>query len=437
MDSQIRVRFAPSPTGMPHLGNARAAIINKIFALQNNAIFLMRIEDTDRDRSTDEYKHALFDMLSWLNLSFDETPLIQSERFDLYAQKAKYLYENNFAYYCQCIRNENEEQIACNCKLQKLTNGVLRFNVPYNQEIKFTDIVYGDLCVNSNNIESFALVRSDGTPTYMLCVVVDDISSNITHVIRGEDHRTNTFKQILLYNALNAKIPHFAHMPMILGNDKKKLSKRNGGASVEYFQSIGVHYKGFINYMMRLGWGYKNQEYFTLEELVKLFELKNVKTSAAVFDVNKMYKCSEFFIKQDIENGESYLHFANYVNKYKNKQIYKMITKEYIELYNDIAKRCKIYSEIYDMILFAHENIPLIENISINDLNEIENIFNMKFNTEQEYIHLLVEKKLHKSFRLILTGNKIGPDLTVALKYITLNNIKHKIEFAKQFTNTM
>lgn len=435
MNDHVRVRFAPSPTGMPHLGNARAALVNFIFAKQNNGQFLVRIEDTDAERSTIEFKNALFDMLSWLNISYDETPIIQSSRLLFYREKASYLYNNGYAYYCNCIKDSAENNI-CKCKNLNHTSGVLRFNVPKNQIIEYNDLVYGHLSVNTNDIEDFALLRSDGNPTYHLCVVIDDIESKITHIIRGEDHRTNTFKQILLYNVFKSNIPIFGHMPMILGTDGKKLSKRNGGSSVEYFRELGIDYRAMINSMMRLGWGYNGQDRLTEDEFQQHFNINNMLRKSAKLDIDKMYKDSQVFIKDDCMNNlaQSSQRFQEFTSRYFN--VSYNTAELYPRLYANAVEKSKTYLDIYKHVLFLYEkqdcelNEIEVSNIKQYITNNIH-LFKQELTLETSDIIIknLVALKLHKTFRLIIMHSNIGCDLTESLYALGLEGLKRKLPF--------
>jgi glutamyl/glutaminyl-tRNA synthetase len=427
----VRVRFAPSPTGEIHLGNFRTAIVNFITAKRNNGMFLLRIEDTDASRSKPEYTKSIIDKLNWLGMYPDEQIIVQSECLDVYTAKAKFLYEQKYAYYCNCAFTEETKQEKCDCRQQNYSTGVLRLYVQPNMQLKFQDVVYGEVKVNSDEIEDFALVRTDGMPTYMLCVVVDDIRSNITHVIRGEDHLINTFKQLLLYAAFNSTAPAFAHLPTILGTDGKKLSKRNGGASVEYFKSIGVDPKGLLSYLPRLGWSHGNQEYFTLQELLEYMRLEDFRRSAAKFDIKKLLNCSAHFIRS---NSNDMTSFEHYVAEYHTP-----IIGLNQDLYTNTAFKCSTYLEMYNYLKFLNENTA----IALTDVPDLETIAQLvnniqKFdaNSCQQLITTLVENKLHKQFRLIITGASVGPDLFLSAKNLGLTGIQNKINFIRSNAQT-
>lgn len=276
MTDTFRVRFAPSPTGALHIGGAHTALFNWLWARKNNGAFVLRIEDTDRSRSTKEYEGTIMKGLEWLGLDWDEGPVTggpkgpyrQSERTDLYQESARRLLDLGLAY------TEGEAVI---------------FSVPKGKTVDFQDMVYGNITMESDTLKDVVLIKSDGSPTYNFAVVVDDYLMDITYVIRGEDHISNTPKQVLLYEALGWRTPHFAHLPMILGKDKKKLSKRHGATSVYEYRNMGYLPEGLFNYFALLGWSPgDDREIFTRDEAVELFDLNRVTKRAAVFDMDKL-----------------------------------------------------------------------------------------------------------------------------------------------------
>lgn len=298
----IRVRFAPSPTGYLHIGGARTALFNWLFARQNKGDFLLRIEDTDRQRSSQKMVDEILKSLTWMGLDWDEEVFFQSKRMDIYRARAKELVENRRAYHCFCEKEEKSKgkswEAKCTCYLltvkekeELLREGkkpAIRFWVPDGTTV-FKDDVYGSLNFNNAEIDNFVILRADETPTYYLAVVVDDYDMGITHIIRGDDHISNTPNQILLYHAFGWSLPKFAHVPLILGNDKKRLSKRHGATAVsEYFNS-GILPQSLVNYLALLGWSPgDDREIFTLDELVKSFSLKGVSRKSAIFDPTKL-----------------------------------------------------------------------------------------------------------------------------------------------------
>jgi glutamyl-tRNA synthetase len=309
--AEVRVRFAPSPTGELHVGGARTALFNWLFSRKNNGTFILRVEDTDEERSTEESVQGIFDALNWLGLDWDEGPIYQSARLDLYRDYVSLLMNSGHAYYCFCSTDEIEEKrkeaqdqgegwrydgtcraLPADEVQQKIDAGVpkvVRFKVPTEGTTVVNDLVHGEVSFEHVNLEDFVLLRSDEKPTYHLSSVVDDIEMGITHVIRGADHLPNTPKQILVYQALNAKLPIFAHLPLILGSDKKRLSKRHGATSVTHFRDKGYLAGAVVNYLALLGWSPgDDREVFTLPELIREFSIDRVHSSNAVFDAEKL-----------------------------------------------------------------------------------------------------------------------------------------------------
>ena len=299
----VRVRFAPSPTGYLHIGGARTALFNWLFARRNNGVFILRIEDTDRSRSTDEYIQAIMDGMTWLKLDWEEGPYRQTDRFDVYRSYAERLIQEGKAYYCTCLPEALEERRQralaegkspmydgrCHKLLLKPSEpAVVRFRMPRDGQTLVRDMIKGTISFDNSVLDDMVILRSDGTPTYNFVVVVDDIEMKITHVIRGDDHVNNTPKQIHIYEAFGWGVPHFAHLPMILGSDKTRLSKRHGATSVTAYHDMGYLPDALVNYLVRLGWSYGDQEIFTREELIQHFSLDSIGESAAVFNPEKL-----------------------------------------------------------------------------------------------------------------------------------------------------
>jgi glutamyl-tRNA synthetase len=313
MAESVRVRFAPSPTGDLHVGGARTALFNWLFARHAGGAFLLRIEDTDRDRSTDDSIRQILEAMSWLGLGWDaEGPeddgtwrgyFRQTSRLDIYRTHAERLLAEGKAYRCYCSPEELEARREAaqargetfrydgRCRTVRERPGVpaaLRLRIPDEGITVVPDLIHGQVHFDRATLDDWVLVRSDGTPTYNFCVVVDDVTMKITHVIRGNDHLSNTPKQILLYEALGYPRPVFAHIPMILGPDRKRLSKRHGAASALAFREEGFLPEAMVNYLARLGWAHGDQELFTPDELIRLFDIAQVGSAAAIFDRAKL-----------------------------------------------------------------------------------------------------------------------------------------------------
>ncbi|MBE0425239.1 MAG: glutamate--tRNA ligase [Nitrospirae bacterium] len=304
MFNSVRVRFAPSPTGHLHIGGARTALFNWLFARHNDGTFLLRIEDTDRSRSTAEHINSIIEGMEWLKMDWDEGPYRQTDRFDIYRSYADKLMKEGKAYYCYCSPEELEQrrkEAISQGKTPKYDgrcrdlkepipdrNPSIRFWMPQEGEVTVNDLIKGKVIFDNANLDDLIIVRSDGTPTYNFTVVVDDVDMNITHVIRGDDHLNNTPKQIHIYNAIGYEVPFFAHLPMILGSDKTRLSKRHGATSVLAYKEMGYLPDALVNYLVRLGWSHGDQEIFTREELIQYFSCENVGKSSAVFNPEKL-----------------------------------------------------------------------------------------------------------------------------------------------------
>jgi glutamyl-tRNA synthetase len=312
--TQIRLRFAPSPTGYLHVGGARTALFNWLLARKEDGVFILRIEDTDVARSTEESVQAILEGMTWLGLDWDEGPYYQSDNFPLYKEYAERLLAEGKAYRCYCTPEELEakrEQAlregrkpkydgTCRQRAAEVPDAtpfVIRFRAPQEGVTAFDDLVKGRIVFNNEELDDLIIQRSDGTPTYNFTVVVDDASMNMTTVIRGDDHVNNTPRQILLYEALGYPVPRFAHVPMILGADKTRLSKRHGATSVMAYRDMGYLPEAMVNYLVRLGWSFGDEEIFSREELVEKFTIEAVGKSAGVFNPDKLLWLNHHYIK--------------------------------------------------------------------------------------------------------------------------------------------
>ena len=316
MPDTVRVRFAPSPTGSFHVGGARTALFNWAFARHHKGVFILRIEDTDRSRSTDEHIEQILDVLRWLGLDWDEGPPApgyrQTERFDIYRAHAERLVAEGRAYRCRCTPDTldalreaaraRKEQFRYpgTCREANVPESephALRLRMPQGGQTVVEDSILGVVSFDNDTLDDWILVRTDGTPTYNFCVVVDDVTMKITHVIRGNDHLSNTPKQIACYAALGYVTPVFAHIPMILAPDRSKMSKRHGATTVEEFRDQGILPEALVNYLARLGWSHGDQEILSREEIVEHFSLEHVGKAGAVFDREKLVWVSHQWIQ--------------------------------------------------------------------------------------------------------------------------------------------
>ena len=312
--TEVRVRFAPSPTGFLHIGGVRTALFNWLFARHERGKFILRIEDTDQSRSTEEAIHAILDGMRWVGLDWDEGPFRQTERMDLYRQHAMKLLDRRQAYWCVCSAEELEarrkeaqakglqQKYDGRCRERDSTNpggeAALRFKAPQEGQTVINDLIKGRVVFENNLLDDLIILRSNGYPTYNFSVVVDDALMGITHVIRGDDHLTNTPRQVPIFQALGYEIPRFGHLSMIMGSDKTRLSKRHGATSILAYQEMGYLPEAMINYLVRLGWSFGDQEIFSVPELIEKFTFDQVQKSAAIFNPDKLLWVNAHYIRQ-------------------------------------------------------------------------------------------------------------------------------------------
>lgn len=310
---KIRTRFAPSPTGYLHIGGARTALFSWLYARKHGGDFVLRIEDTDLERSNIESVNAILEGMNWLGLDYDAGPFYQTQRFDRYREVIQTLLDEDKAYYCYCTKEElenmREEQLARKenprydgrCRVHATPrdgiNPVIRFKNPSDGAVLVEDMVRGRVVFQNAQLDDLIIARSDGSPTYNLSVVVDDWDMGITHVIRGDDHLNNTPRQINILKALGVEPPRYAHLPMILGPDGTKLSKRHGAVSVMQFRDEGFLPQALLNYLVRLGWSHGDQEIFSLDELIELFDIKDVNHSASAINPEKLLWLNQHYLK--------------------------------------------------------------------------------------------------------------------------------------------
>ena len=360
----IRVRFAPSPTGVLHIGSVRTALFNWLFARHNNGKFLLRIEDTDKLRSTDENTKSIFEILKWLEIDWDEEPVIQSGNIERHKAVAHELVEKGRAYYCYCTPEElaqkKEEALKAgksykyNGKCRNIThpvagiNPVIRLKADTEGTTTVDDMVQGIVTIENSQMDDLVLLRSDGTPTYMLSVVVDDHDMGVTHVIRGDDHLTNTFRQIQIYRACGWDIPRFGHIPLIYGPDGAKLSKRHGAASAEDYRSLGYLPEAISNYLLRLGWSHGDYEIITRKQAIEWFDFDNVGKSPSRFDMAKLQNLNAHYMKE--RGNQSLLEytkpfFKQKLDKVQEERILAGLDslKERAKTVVELAEAAKVY----------------------------------------------------------------------------------------------
>ena len=431
----IVTRFAPSPTGSLHLGVVRTAIFNYLFSKKNSGKLILRIEDTDQDRSTKDSLNQIISSLKWLGIDWDEGPFLQSDRLNIYHNYSELLIDKGLAYKC-FMTNEEIEDLKVVAKKEKKIykypgvwrnrtdhpndkNFVVRFKTPELSEISFNDSLRGNIKISSNNLDDFIIMKSDGFPTYNFASAVDDAEMGVTNIIRGEDHLSNTPKQVLIFKSLEKKVPNFTHVSMILGKDKSKLSKRNGSQSIEDFKNNGLMPISIINYLARLGWSHGDQEIFTLSEMTSLFELDNLTKSPAIFDEEKLRWVNSQHIKMsnndelreiiDIEfysKIDSELAISAAKEKAKDikslKELLSFVEKEYIEINEELFTTISNIETRNTIESFLGE----LKQLETFDVDEIKNLFN-NFLAEKN----IKMKALALPLRIILTGSKVSPGI--------------------------
>lgn len=361
----VRTRFAPSPTGYLHIGGARTALFSWAYARKHGGQFVLRIEDTDLDRSTQQSVQAILEGMAWLGLDYDEGPYYQMQRIARYHEIAERLLQEGLAYRCYASKEEldllREQQRAAGLKPRydgrwrdsKQTppagvKPVIRLKNPSDGHVVFDDLIKGKITVANNELDDLVLVRSDGTPTYNFGVVVDDLDMNISHVIRGDDHVNNTPRQINILKALGAPVPQYAHVPMILGADGERLSKRHGAVSVLHYREEGYLPKAFVNYLARLGWSHGDEEIFSVDQLVEWFDLTAINRSPAKFNPEKLRWLNQHYLK-----NENDLHLARLVKPFLEKDGCPMRDEDYLlQVIQLLKERVSTVSELADAAVY-------------------------------------------------------------------------------------
>jgi len=460
--SLVATRFAPSPTGALHIGGIRTALFNWLFSKSNKGKFYLRIEDTDKERSKDEFKNQIIDSLKWIGVDHDGKEYIQSENINKHKDVANELLKKGFAYKCYCSESEIEEQKikakkanmafiynrkwrdAKDLEIPKNISPVVRFKSKINGNSIIKDLVQGEINISNSTIEDFVILRKDGSPTYQLSAVVDDNQMKITHVIRGDDHKINTFKQKQIYEAMGWHLPQFAHIPLIHSKEGKKLSKRDNASTVSDYVKIGILPEALRNYLLRLGWSYKDKEIFTLEESIKFFNLKGVGKSPSKLDMERILYINEHYIKnlEEKEFGKN-LKIYGEKNKKKSEEKYEKSLMKSIHFLKNKAKKLEdIYENaqyiINENIIINDQDAKLLDGTSkeiITDfLEDYEklNIIN-KENLEKIIKNLISNnntnfKGVGQPLRIALTGSKFGPGIYDIILSLNKNEVLKRLK---------
>ncbi|MFI4938650.1 MAG: glutamate--tRNA ligase [Candidatus Berkiellales bacterium] len=442
----VITRFAPSPTGFLHVGSARTALFCWLWAKKNHGKFILRIEDTDLERSTQEAVDAIIDSMNWLGLNWDEGPFFQTKRFDRYHQIAKQLLEQGHAYKCYCSKERlevlREQQVAA--KEKPRYDGyclryppahadmpyVLRFKTPKTGTIVFDDLVRGRIEIQNAELDDLIIERSDRSPTYNFTVVVDDVDMGITHVLRGDDHINNTPRQIHIFKALNKSIPEYGHMPMLLGPDGKRLSKRHGAVSVMQYRDEGILPKALINYLVRLGWSHGDQEIFSVEEMINYFDVNAINVAPTALNPEKLLWLNQHYLKTEPESD-----IANELKWYLEKLGIDVAKgPDLKEIVIAQRERCKTLVEMAEKSQFFYTDDIIIEgdlsqkhftDDAIKALHAFAQRLKSLSNWTKDSIHdqlkSLVEELgiklgvIAQPLRVAITGSTVSPPIDVTL----------------------
>ena len=443
--TKIATRFAPSPTGPLHIGGVRTALFNWLYSKNQNGNFFLRVEDTDKERSKEEYKNQIIESLKWIGINYDGEEYIQSQKIENHIKVANELLKNGYAYKCYCSSEEIDEQkkrarqkktpYIYNRKWRdkkeadapKNIKPVIRFKSKIDGNSILNDIVQGDVEIENNTIEDFIILRNDGSPTYNLSASVDDHQMNMTHIIRGDDHKINTFKQIQIYQAMKWDLPSFAHIPLIHTIEGKKLSKRDKASTLDDYAKIGIMPDALRNYLLRLGWSYKDKEIFTLDESIKYFNLEGIGRSPSKLDMSRILSMNEHYIK-NINENDLFDQFINYCKSFKSeiKSNKKDKIKKSLSFLKNKAKTLEdIFNNgqyiIVDEVSFDKEDIKLIDDKAKKVISDFKSQFVKIDQPSRDILETIVNelikshdtnfKGIGQPLRIALTGSKFGPGI--------------------------
>ena len=459
---KVATRFAPSPTGPLHIGGVRTALFNWLYSKNQKGDFYLRVEDTDKERSKDEYKDQIIKSLKWIGINYDGEEYIQSKKIEDHIKVVNELLKNGHAYKCYCSSEEIEEQKkrARQKKIpytydrkwrnKKETDApkdikpVIRFKSKIDGTAILKDLVQGDVEIDNNTIEDFIILRNDGTPTYNLSAAVDDHQMNITHIIRGDDHKINTFKQMQIYNAMEWELPTFAHAPLIHTIEGKKLSKRDKASTMDDYSKIGILPDALRNYLLRLGWSYKDKEIFTLDESIKYFNLEGIGKSPSKLDMSRILSMNEYYIK-NIDEDDLFDKFIEYsklfkseISSDKNDKIRKSISflKNKAKTLEDIYNNGQYI--IVDEVNFNKEDIKLIDEKAKKIILDFMTKFSKTDQHSREIYEAIVNelikshdtnfKGVGQPLRIALTGTKFGPGIYDILLSLDKESIINRIK---------
>ena len=463
--SAVATRFAPSPTGPLHIGGVRTALFNWLFSKNNKGKFYLRIEDTDKERSKDEYKNQIIKSLKWIGINYDGKEYIQSENITKHKEIAKELLKKGYAYKCYCSEEEIKEQKEKakkkgipfvynrkwrnpkNLEIPKNVEPVIRFKSKLSGNSLVKDLVQGEINISNSLIEDFIILRKDETPTYQLSAVVDDHLMNITHVIRGDDHKINTFKQKQIYEAMNWKLPEFAHIPLIHSESGSKLSKRDKASTIDDYIKLGILSDALRNYLLRLGWSHKDKEIFNLTESIEMFDLKGVGKSPSKLDMSRILSLNEHYIK-NINEKELFELLKVYCQKFK-KKIDASKEKTLLESMNFLKNKAKTLDDIFknaqyilnNKVEISQEDTKLLDSSSKKILEDFTIKYEKTTKISKESVEKIVNELINKHntnfkgigqpLRIALTGSKFGPGLYNIILSLDKNETIKRLKMIK------
>jgi len=469
MTNSVRTRFAPSPTGYLHIGGIRTALFSWLYARHHGGQFILRIEDTDRERSTEAATNLILEGMQWLGLDYDEGPYYQTQRFDRYKQIIQQLIDGGKAYYCYCSKEELEEMRntamvrgekpkyngRCRDRVDVPADGinpVIRFRNPQQGEVVVDDLIQGLVTYQNSELDDLIIARSDGTPTYNLTVVVDDLDMRITHVIRGDDHLNNTPRQINIFAALGENTPRYGHVPMILGSDRKKISKRDTTTvSVLHYRDEGILPEALLNYIVRLGWSYGDQEIFSREELIELFDISNVNKAAAALNQDKLLWLNQYYLKNvdagylsdlfeqaliaaglDITQGPAVRDLTQ-VQRERCQTLTEMVEQSrmfYIDFdeYDAKAANKHLRPDILEPLTVLRDNLTSLSEWTSESIHKVINDTATSFELNMG--------KLAQPLRVAVTGTPVSPSIDETVRLIgkvrTLARLDRTLDFIRR-----
>ena len=439
----MKTRFAPSPTGYLHIGGARTALFAWLFAKSLKGDCLLRIEDTDKERSKAEYTDEIINSFKWLGIEFDEEIVFQSKNAERYSEVVDSLLANDLAYVCKGEDIE-KDKMQRDQKLSRDKNTVIRFKMPETGSTTFEDLVKGKIEVSNDQLDDFIIERSDGTATYNFCVVVDDIDSEISHVIRGDDHINNTFKQINVFKALNHAIPKYGHVPMILGEDGKRLSKRHGALGVQEYEQLGILPEALKNYLLRLGWAKGDTEIFSDKEMAACFQDGVMNKSPATFSMDKLLWFNKYYLDQ--MNTEELIQKINlnHIDKSEYSKIVVNAVRDRCETLNDFSSQTDYFfnePEVYDQELIKKH----CSDSTSDYLNKLKSSLVDEDNWQQSAIKEVIDKiasalevgfgKIGLPLRLALTASTNSPSIDLVCEILGKEETLKRLDSFLLFLN--